>query len=69
MRSIMALPHVLSLPALTFLPRLEKAFLSLCANAVLIVFATILIAIKQACTFAFLMLSVKKNCLALDIDG
>lgn len=42
----------------------------LCANAALIVFATILITIKGACTFAFLMLSVKKNCLALVIiDG
>lgn len=49
-------------------------------DAILIVFATILIAIKQACTSAFLMLSVKKkgsalkswcssNCLAVVIDG
>lgn len=34
-------------------------------DAILIVFATILIAIKQACTSAFLMLSVKKKGSAL----
>lgn len=34
-------------------------------DAILIVFATILIVIKQACTSAFLMLSVKKKGSAL----
>lgn len=61
-------------------PGWRKHFCLSVPDAILIVFATILIAIKQACTSAFLMLSVKKkgsalkswcssNCLAVVIDG